>query len=1115
MNNFLQPLYELESFQQVNEMIVKKNTPILCTGVLESQKCHWISGVVERQKRPAIIVTYSELRCREIYEDLSFFMKDELLLYPAKDLLFYHADVHSHDIIQQRLQLLEKLILKKASIVIVSVEGLLDKLIPKEIIEQWIFRSMVGDVWKREKVIQQWVTMGYERVEQVETRGQFAIRGGIIDIYPMTGEYAYRLELWDEEVDSIRIMNPTTQRSGEKVQEIQIFPAREQFVEKEELKKNSGNLLQYVGENALLFLDEPVRIEEKCQRTLEEFEESLKSRLEKEENIPNPWDMIYRYEELLQFWDLYPQILLSTLPQSMKSFDIQYSTHVKIQSIQPFHQKMDVLEKDLQQWIKNKVRIVILVSTRNRGRQLESELKDRNLPAVFHSKWDHSFSDQQITITLGGLHKGFNYIDIGFVIVSEKDVFGERRKKKRARFKDKGRKIQSFTDLKVGDYIVHENHGIGVYQGIETMQMDNIGKDYLKIQYRDGGILYVPTNQLDMVQKYIGSEGKVPKIHKLGGTEWTKTKTRAKKAVVDLAKDLVALYAQRQKAVGYAFSKDTVWQNEFEEMFPYEETEDQLIAIEETKKDMESSKVMDRLLCGDVGYGKTEVAIRAAFKAVQDGKQVAYLVPTTLLAQQHYQTFQQRMQDYPISVHLLSRFRTPSQQKKTIEDLKKGLGDIVIGTHRLLSKDVVFKDLGLLIIDEEQRFGVAHKEKIKQLKQNVDVLTLTATPIPRTLHMSLIGIRDMSVLEEPPEERHPVQTYVMEYRIDFIKDAIERELSRGGQVYYLHNRVKNIEKVTFELQRLLPDATVAYAHGQMSERELEDIMLDFIHGEIDVLVCTTIIETGLDISNVNTIIIQDADHMGLSQLYQLRGRVGRSNRIAYAYLMYQKDKILRESAEKRLHAIKEFTEFGSGFKIAMRDLEIRGAGNLLGAEQHGHMEAIGYDMYSKLLKEAVTNLQKEDSQESFETTVDLDITAYIPESYIRSEEQKLEMYKKIATIQSQEDFYDVQEELEDRYGDLPNSTVYLLDIALLKAMAHDLGIISITQKKDNIIITFKQNAKVNPVKIPKLIQHHHNRLLFTAAIEPYFTYRLLRKQQKEIIRQIKNILQELKDLKLE
>ncbi|NMA85195.1 MAG: transcription-repair coupling factor [Epulopiscium sp.] len=1115
MNSFLQPLYELPAFQESNGMIVKNKTPIWCSGVLESQKTHWIYGMVQKQKRPAIIITYTELRCREIYEDLSFFMDEDIVMYPAKDLLFYHADVHSHDIVRQRLIILEKLLSKQTSIVIVSIEGLLDKLIPPTVMRKWIFQVAVGHKWNMDEVLIQFIEMGYERVEQVEDRGQFAVRGGIIDLFPMTGEDAYRLELWDDEVDSIRIMNPETQRSAGKIDQIQVFPAKEQFLVSDEDGKNTSNIFEYIGRHALIFLDEPLRIEEKCERLLEEFEESIKNRLEKGKVVPSQLEEIYRYDDLVHLWSFHPQVILSTLLQPVQSFSVKETIHIGVKSIQPFHQKVDVLAKDLAQWVRNRYRIIILVSSQSRGERLVESLQEHQLPAFFRKDMTQPVLPKEIIVTIGRLNKGFEYTDLRFVVLSETDVFGERRKKRRPRFKDKGKAIQSFTDLKVGDYVAHENHGIGVYQGIENMLIDGIGKDYLKIRYADGGNLYVPAHQLDMVQKYIGSEGKVPKIHKLGGTDWLKTKSRAKKAVADLAKDLVELYAKRQQAVGYSFSEDTVWQKEFEELFPYEETDDQLVAIEETKKDMESSKVMDRLLCGDVGYGKTEVAIRAAFKAVQDGKQVAYLVPTTILAQQHYNTFIQRMKDFPIKIELLSRFRTTSQQKQSLENLRKGTADIVIATHRLLSKDVKFKDLGLLIVDEEQRFGVAHKEKMKQIKQNVDVLTLTATPIPRTLHMSLIGIRDMSILEEPPQERHPVQTYVMEYRLDFIKDAIERELNRGGQVYYLHNRVKNIEKITFELQELLPNATVAYAHGQMAERELEDIMLDFIEGEIDVLVCTTIIETGLDISNVNTIIIQDADHMGLSQLYQLRGRVGRSNRLAYAYLMYQKDKVLQENAEKRLQAIKEFTEFGSGFKIAMRDLEIRGAGNLLGAEQHGHMEAIGYDMYCKLLQEAIGDLQDDGTRmPQFETSVDLDVNAYISEEYIQNELQKLEMYKKMAAIQNQEDFYDIQEELEDRYGDIPSSVGNLLDIALIKAEAHELGISSIVQKNEKIIFTYTKNAPVDPTKIPEVIRLHRNQLLFTAAPEPYFTYKMFKAQQTEVIRQIKNVLQGLNHLKL-
>ncbi|MDE6357852.1 MAG: transcription-repair coupling factor, partial [Eubacteriales bacterium] len=657
-----------------------------------------------------------------------------------------------------------------------------------------------------------------------------------------------------------------------------------------------------------------------------------------------------------------------------------------------------------------------------------------------------------VYIVRGNLNKGFEYPENKFIILADKEIFGEEKKAKKPTKKKKTSRIESFTDLKIGDYVVHENHGIAVFKGIEKVVTEGISKDYLKLGYADEGILYISINQLDMLQKYIAGGSGAPKINKLGTKQWSVAKAKAKKAVKELAKDLVMLYAKRQKTKGYMYSKDNIWQTEFEDNFPYQETQDQLNAIADVKNDMESSRVMDRLICGDVGFGKTEVAIRAAFKAVQDQKQVVFLVPTTILASQHFQTFIHRMQDYPINIELLSRFRTPKQQKETLVGLEKGLVDIVIGTHRVLSKDIKFKDLGLIIIDEEQRFGVAHKEKLKNLKENVDVLTLSATPIPRTLHMSMTGIRDMSVLEEAPSERMPVQTYVLEYDTESIRNAINRELARNGQVYYLHNRVNNIDEETIKIQNIVPDAKIAFAHGQMSERELEKVMVAFMEQEIDVLVCTTIIETGLDISNVNTIIINDADRMGLSQLYQLRGRVGRSNRTSFAYLMYKKDKVLQEISEKRLQIIKEFTEFGSGFKIAMRDLEIRGAGNLLGAEQHGHMDIIGYEMYCKLLEQAISELKGEIIENEFETLIDLSVNAFITPSYIENEVQKLEMYKKISLIKTEEDFFDVQDELEDRFGTIPKVVQNLLNIALMKSYAHNLGINKISQKLNKISI---------------------------------------------------------------
>lgn len=1171
VNGIIQPLLELDLYQKLLNKLNNHNTPILATGVLDSQKAHLVGSLKIHTSRPVIIVTVDDMKAKEIYEDMQFFIKDSIYLYPSKDILFYNADVHSMDIVKRRINVLKALVKKENSVIVLSVESLLDRLVKKDLFESFILNFEVGTVVDSHSLMRQLVLMGYEYAELVESPGQFAFRGGIVDIYPATEQNPFRIELWDDEIDSIRLIDPISQRSIEKLETIEIFPMKELvfteevindgifrieeetknlvkkfekkglFEQKELLEKTVESLLEklksqknfhgiegyvkyfyqdtvtlgdYLDSETIILLDEPVRINEKCKKVINEFEESMKGRIQKGSILPLQNEAIFRYEDILKSIENFDIILMTMLTHTIADFHIKEIIHIPVKSVNSFYRQMNVLEEDLLLWKQKKFRTVILAGPKSKGERLEKELSDRNILCAYRNDLSQPISKGEIVISHGSLHKGFEYGMIDFVIISDKEVFGVEKKKRKAKKKTNRTKIENFADLTLGDYVVHENHGIGIYQGIEKIIVDNISKDYLKIRYYDNGNLYVPINQMDMVQKYIGAEGKGPKLNKLGGIEWGKAKAKVKKAVADLAKELIKLYAKRQNNVGYKYNSDTVWQREFEDMFPYEETEDQLNAIEEVKNDLESDKIMDRLVCGDVGYGKTEVAIRAAFKVVQEGKQVAYLVPTTILAQQHYNTFSQRMKDFPVKVGVLSRFRTKNEQKDTIEELKKGMVDIVIGTHRLLSKDITFKDLGLLIIDEEQRFGVSHKEKLKHLKENVDVLTLTATPIPRTLHMSLVGIRDMSVLNEPPEERYPVQTYVMEYNTGFVKDAIRREIGRNGQIYYLYNRVKNIDKVAIKIQEIIPEAVVAYAHGQMSERQLENIMMDFINGEIDVLVCTTIIETGLDISNVNTIIIQDADYMGLSQLYQLRGRVGRSNRIAYAYLMYQKDKVLQEGAEKRLQAIKEFTEFGSGFKIAMRDLEIRGAGNLLGAQQHGHMDAVGYDLYSKLLEEAIREEKGEKVRKSFETSVELDINAFIPSSYITDELQKLEIYKKIATIQGEKDYYDIQEEIEDRYGDLPRSVQNLLDISLLKWEAHHLEIVSISQKQLTIVLTLKNDASIDPRKIPELLNKYHNRLSFAADKIPYFTYHLKNEQNDEVIRQIKCILQDLKCLKL-
>ena len=811
---------------------------------------------------------------------------------------------------------------------------------------------------------------------------------------------------------------------------------------------------------------------------------------------------VFQTKDIIGRMNEYSGIGTTTLESRCGMFRVKKSYSIQAKGVNPYNSSFELLTRDLKRLKREGYRVVLLSASRTRAKRLAEDLRDYDLSSFYSEDMERTVNPGEIMVSCGYAAEGYEYPMLKFIVISETDIFGRKKKKKRRR-KYEGQKIQDFAELKPGDYVVHENHGIGVYQGIEKIEADKIVKDYMKISYAEGGVLYIPVAQMDLIQKYAGADAKKPRLNKLGTVQWVKTKSQVKKAVQSVAEDLVKLYAVRQRSEGFVYGPDTVWQREFEEMFPFEETEDQIQAIEDTKHDMESTKIMDRLICGDVGYGKTEIAIRAAFKAVQEGKQVVYLVPTTILAQQHYNTFVQRLKDFPVRIDLLCRFRTSYQQKKTVEDLKKGMVDIVIGTHRVLSKDVGFKDLGLLIIDEEQRFGVAHKEKIKKLKENIDVLTLTATPIPRTLHMSLIGIRDMSVLEEAPHDRMPIQTYVMEYNDEMVREAVTRELARGGQVYYVYNRVTDIADVAGKIQQLVPEANVAFAHGQMRERELEDIMYDFINGDIDVLVSTTIIETGLDISNANTMIIQDADRFGLSQLYQLRGRVGRSNRMAYAFLLYRRDKLLKEVAEKRLAAIREFTDLGSGIKIAMRDLEIRGAGNLLGEAQSGHMEAVGYDLYCKMLNEAVTRLKGGTEEESFNTSVDLNIDAYIPESYIKNEYQKLDIYKRIAAIENEEEMDDMMEELIDRFGDIPKKVQQLLYIE---------------QKGEEFKFTMYEKAKIDPGKIPALLQSYRSSLVFKAEEPPYFLYRKKGRSGKEkgesILDTIRKILEDIRSLRL-
>lgn len=1102
MKAFLTPLQGFAEFEQIKEKSKTNKGILQVSGCMESQKSHLmygLSGIAPYR----LILAEDERRAREIYEDYRFYDR-KVYSYPAKDLLFFQADIHGNLLIRQRMKVIKALLEEKELTVVTSIDGCMDFLESLEKIKEQLIHYESDSTVDTEQLKNQLVALGYERVGQVEMPGQFSVRGGIVDIYCLTEENPWRIELWGDEIDSIRSFDPESQRSLENLEELTIYPAVEHTGDKDMV-----SFLDYFPEErTIIFLDEPNRLTEKGGAVEEEYRQSRMHREEKgSRNLPENW--LCSFEQLQKELNKRNCISVCALEPKQAGWKVREKFYLEVKSISAYNNSFELLVKDLHQYKKQGYRIVLLSGSRTRAERLAKDLQEEGLAAFYGQDYDREICPGEIMVVYGHAKKGFEYPLIKFAVMTESDIFGQEQKKKKKKKNYSGSRIQDFAELSIGDFVVHEKHGLGIYRGIEKVEVDRIVKDYIKIEYRGGSNLYIPATQLDCLQKYSGADAaKAPKLNKLGTQEWNKTKSKVRGAVKNIAKELVELYAVRQEKEGYVCGPDTVWQREFEEMFPYEETEDQLSAIEDTKRDMESTRIMDRLICGDVGYGKTEVALRAAFKEVQESRQVAYLAPTTILAQQIYNTFVQRMKEFPVRVELLCRFRTPAQQKKAIEDLKKGQVDVIIGTHRILSKDVQFKNLGLLIVDEEQRFGVTHKEKIKQLKKDVDVLTLTATPIPRTLHMSLIGIRDMSVLEEPPMDRMPIQTYVMEYDEETVREAINRELRRGGQVYYVYNRVTDIADVALRIAKLVPDARVDFAHGQMSERELENVMYSFVNGDIDVLVSTTIIETGLDISNVNTMIIHDSDRYGLSQLYQLRGRIGRSNRTAYAFLMYRKNVMLKETAEKRLAAIREYTDLGSGFKIAMRDLELRGAGNLLGAQQHGHMNAVGYDLYCKMLNEAVKEAKGIHTMEDFETSVDLNVDAYIPDSYISNEFQKLDIYKRIAGIETQQDYDDMLEELLDRFGEPGKAVLNLLAIAKLKAIAHQGYVTEIKQTGKTVRFTLYEKARLNTEGFPALMQKYRRGLQFKNEQEPKF----ILEPQGNLILALTEFAEELKSM---
>lgn len=1183
MKTFYAPLSELAGIEQLKKDFEVTGQPVMISGCIDTQKIHLVHAAVN-DYRFRLIITGDEAKAREMQEDSRFFDKSSIY-YPAKDFIFYSADVHGNQLAGERLRCIQKIIAaqdNKTNItVITTIDGCVDMLMPLQRYRDNIIHFKNSDIIDTEKLISKLVGIGYTRVPMIDGQGQFAVRGGIIDIFSYTDETPVRIELWDDEIDSIRFFDVESQRSVEKIQTYDAFPATEWILSddetdagfekvKDEVEKQLvtlGNdkkkktqqemdacnrlrhayadfertrdyskfILSFTDEiegftdyfpkdETVFVLDEPDRIMERMELISYEYEESMKNRLEGGYVVASQTKLMRPIAEVYKNMQSSRLMLLSSLDYKPKMLKPADYLRIDARSISSYNNSFEYLADDINKYKRTGYRVVLVCNSRTRAARIVADLEELGTQSYFSEDYDKEIMPGTVMVTYGNIHRGFEYPLIGFVIITENDIFTSRTRKKQKK-KYEGRSIAGFNELNVGDYVVHEMHGLGVYKGIEKITVEGVEKDYIKIEYAGNSNLYVLATQLDRLQKYAASDTeKKPKLNKLGSVEWNKTKAKVHGAVEEIAKDLVELYSIRQNQKGYAFGPDTVWQKEFEEMFPYEETDDQLNAIADTKADMESTRIMDRLICGDVGYGKTEVAIRAAFKAVQEGKQVAYLVPTTILAQQHFNTFEQRMKNFPLKVAQLSSFRTNKEIKETLADLKKGFVDVVIGTHRLLSKDVEFKDLGLLIIDEEQRFGVAHKEKIKKLKNNIDVLTLSATPIPRTLHMSLVGIRDMSVLEEPPVDRVPIQTFVTEHNDEMIREAINRELARGGQVYYVYNRVRSIDEAAAHIQELVPQANVAFAHGQMEKRELEKIMVDFINGDIDVLISTTIIETGMDISNVNTMIIEDADKFGLSQLYQLRGRVGRSNRTAYAFLLYRRDRMLTEVAEKRLSAIREFSDFGSGFKIAMKDLEIRGAGNVLGKSQHGHMAAVGYDLYCKMLNEAVNDLKGIKNEYSFETNVDLSVDAYIPSTYIKSEYQKLDIYKRIAAIESEEELSDMKDELVDRYGSLSTPAVNLLNIALIKSMAHKIGIMEMKGTIEDgpsgcykTVMKVYPKAEINTEAIPDFIDSFGGAMKLVSGSQPQFIWRVTKKKYnnageyltgiKEMLKLMQNKLQ--------
>ena len=1154
MNTILGELGKNPKFCEYIKTIENKKSPIAISGLTDVGMTQMISATREFAKRPILVITYNEIQAQKILKDIKYFT-DKVYYLPKKEIVTYDYVAESKDLPYERIETLNKMQEMRTGVVITTIEAVLQKMISKKALYKNTLNFKVGDSENLETIKQKLVELGYVRCDLIEGRGQFSVRGGIVDI-SVNEKEGVRLEFWGDEIDSIRYFNVVSQRSTENIDKITIYPAHEYILESniedvitnirntiysEKLQETieqdielikAGNyiskidrylnsfyteqdtILDYITDKYLIFLDEQSKIEQRTINVNKDSQNIIQLLIDKEKIVPEALKNICNFNQFEDKLNDKQIIYVEKLDNEVK---IQAEKYKWIYKERNFSKsEIEILFKELLKAQEEKKRIYILAETKEKAKKICSLLNEKEIINKYEENLNQTIivknTESLVTISVGKLSSGFECFDTNqLVITSQELIEGEKRKTYKSSAFKEGEKVV-YADLKIGDYVVHKNYGIGIFIGVNTITADGTTKDYIKLKYYGDDVLYVPTNQLDSVRKYVGGDEGGLKVNKLGTKEWLNTKAKVKKNLRQVAKELIELYAKREKSKGYAFPADTPWQTQFEDSFPYQETDDQLRCIDEVKKDMENSKPMDRLLCGDVGYGKTEVAIRAAFKAVMGGKQVAYLAPTTVLAEQQYKEFKERMTNFGIRVEVLNRFRTKKQQTEIINKLKLGEVDIVVGTHRILSKDVEFKDLGLLIIDEEHRFGVKDKEKIKQYKATIDVLTMTATPIPRTLHMSIVGVRDMSVIYEPPYNRKPVQTYVLEYDQEVIKEAITREIERNGQIFYLFNNVEKIIQKADEISNLVPEAKVVYAHGQMTGHEIENIMEEFIEGKTNVLVCTTILESGIDIPNANTIIVENADRMGLAQLYQIRGRVGRSDRQGYAYITYKRDKLLSEIADKRLKAIKEFTEFGSGFKIAMRDLEIRGAGSLLGEIQSGHLEQVGYDTYCNLLDEVVKEMQGEEVKPEIDVQIDLDATCYIPDEYISDSSQKIEIYQDIALCKNEEDIQNVIDEMIDRFGNMPSEIENLIEIARIKILCKKLNISKVQGKRSFAVFTFEL-GEFN-IDVNELAKNYRNRIKFSQGLKPQITYVLQNATGMKMLKEVEEFLKTVDDFKI-